>query len=473
MSKEAKKKSDDDELDLGAISALVRSSVAPPPMSDDGDAKLDLRTLVASVPPPPMPAEHASLTAEESGVQRKSESKPESREGEKGPVPAEREAKPDTESKTTTRPAPASAAPAPSNNGIWIGLGIAVAAVVGGFVFMQSRGNGAGQMDEAIRRGVTESRLEGSRERTATSEAATAGASTTGMAAAVDEPPPSVETDQRSRGSGDQPAELGSDVAEQPPSPTAAIAAALPRVDSTGTDDSPQVGSSAERAVDSRTGAASGAVVQEQSEAPRGSRERPDRPGRGERIATVGGERSASTASAERIESSQSQRTAPTTSDRASSQGADSASGSSDRGATERGERTASSASSSASTPSLDDVVGRALGAGSRAAAPAAAARPSADSADLPDVPTRAEIASVFGRLMPRIRQCAGEQVGMSMATLIVRNDGTVASAAVGGQPFGGTPQGACMEGVLREARFSPFRQSTHRIQQLVRIAPQ
>ena len=77
----------------------------------------------------------------------------------------------------------------------------------------------------------------------------------------------------------------------------------------------------------------------------------------------------------------------------------------------------------------------------------------------------------MLGRLMPRIRQCAGEQVGMALGTLMLRNDGTVVSASVGGAPFSGTPQGACMEGVLREARFSPFRQTTFRVQYPMRVA--
>jgi hypothetical protein len=74
---------------------------------------------------------------------------------------------------------------------------------------------------------------------------------------------------------------------------------------------------------------------------------------------------------------------------------------------------------------------------------------------------------------MPRIRACAGEQVGMALGTVMLRNDGTVASAAVGGSPFGGTPQGACMEGVIREAHFSPFRQTSFRFQYPMRVAAQ
>jgi hypothetical protein len=65
---------------------------------------------------------------------------------------------------------------------------------------------------------------------------------------------------------------------------------------------------------------------------------------------------------------------------------------------------------------------------------------------------------------MPQIRQCAGDQVGMANASILVRGDGSVASVSVGGQPFGGSPQGACMEGALRGARFPQFSQSTFRV---------
>ena len=73
MSKEAKKKSTEaaaEEFDLGALSALVRPSMAPPSAADNAaDATLDLRALVASVPPP-APEEAAEVrSADTSGVQ--------------------------------------------------------------------------------------------------------------------------------------------------------------------------------------------------------------------------------------------------------------------------------------------------------------------------------------------------------------------------------------------------------------------
>jgi hypothetical protein len=65
---------------------------------------------------------------------------------------------------------------------------------------------------------------------------------------------------------------------------------------------------------------------------------------------------------------------------------------------------------------------------------------------------------------MARLRACAGDQVGMGLATILVRSDGSVASVTVGGNPFGGSPQGACMEGVLRSAQFPAFRQTTAQV---------
>src|SRR5690606_21654501 len=105
---------------------------------------------------------------------------------------------------------------------------------------------------------------------------------------------------------------------------------------------------------------------------------------------------------------------------------------------------------------------------GRRAAAPEPAPRPApapapapAANPNLPETPSRADVARNLGRLLPQIRQCAGDQVGMAMARIIVRSDGTVGSVSVSGAPFGGTPQGACMEGAIRNARFPPFRANT------------
>jgi hypothetical protein len=68
-----------------------------------------------------------------------------------------------------------------------------------------------------------------------------------------------------------------------------------------------------------------------------------------------------------------------------------------------------------------------------------------------------------MGSLLPGVRQCAADQVGLANATVALKNDGTVVSASVAGAPFGGTPQGACMEGVIRRARFTRFSATTFR----------
>ena len=115
----------------------------------------------------------------------------------------------------------------------------------------------------------------------------------------------------------------------------------------------------------------------------------------------------------------------------------------------------------------LDDALGGRPAAGGTRTVPSerpAASGGAAASADLPETPSRGDVARVLGRLLPQIRQCAADQVGLANATILVRNDGAVGSVAIAGHPFGGTPQGACMEGVIRRAQFSPFRQSTFRI---------
>jgi hypothetical protein len=100
-----------------------------------------------------------------------------------------------------------------------------------------------------------------------------------------------------------------------------------------------------------------------------------------------------------------------------------------------------------------------------RAERPAQQAQPAAqNNADLPSEPDRAQVARTLGRLMPRIRTCAGDQVGMAMAGIVISGDGSVATVNVSGSPFGGTPQGACMEGAIREARFPAFRGQSHRV---------
>lgn len=112
----------------------------------------------------------------------------------------------------------------------------------------------------------------------------------------------------------------------------------------------------------------------------------------------------------------------------------------------------------------MDDLLNSALG-GQPAmggAQTVATMTPAATMADpnLPDTPSRSAVSRALGGLMGQIRRCAGDQVGLANARIRVRNDGTVASVSIAGSPFGGTPQGACMERVVRQARFPRFRRS-------------
>jgi hypothetical protein len=56
-------------------------------------------------------------------------------------------------------------------------------------------------------------------------------------------------------------------------------------------------------------------------------------------------------------------------------------------------------------------------------------------------------------------------QSGLATAGIVVQNDGRVASVSVTGAPFQGTASGRCMEGVVRRARFPPFKQPSFRVQ--------
>lgn len=87
-----------------------------------------------------------------------------------------------------------------------------------------------------------------------------------------------------------------------------------------------------------------------------------------------------------------------------------------------------------------------------------------------PTQPSRDNVRSVLGRMSGAIEACAAGQTGVASATLIVRGNGQVARASIGGSPFGGTPQGRCMEGVLRRARFESFDAPTFRINYPFRV---
>ena len=118
----------------------------------------------------------------------------------------------------------------------------------------------------------------------------------------------------------------------------------------------------------------------------------------------------------------------------------------------------------STSMDDMDDLLTRALGGtptagGTMTDAPMVA--PMEDRSALPETPSRPAVTRALGGLMARMRQCAGDQVGMATARIRVNNNGQVISANIGGSPFGGTPQGACMERVVQTARFPRF-QRTH-----------
>ncbi len=126
-----------------------------------------------------------------------------------------------------------------------------------------------------------------------------------------------------------------------------------------------------------------------------------------------------------------------------------------------------SSMASASAMNDMDDLLSAALGgtpvAGgtqTQAIPMQAAPTPMEDRSSLPETPSRTAVTRVLQGLIPRMRRCAGDQNGVANARLRVNNNGEVISANVGGSPFGGTPQGACMQGVIRTARFPRFQRS-------------
>lgn len=106
---------------------------------------------------------------------------------------------------------------------------------------------------------------------------------------------------------------------------------------------------------------------------------------------------------------------------------------------------------------SVDALLDEALSPSARRAIAAAPA-------ELPEAPSRDEVTQAMAVLLPAIRGCAMGQTGLATAGIVVRGDGRVASVELSGAPFEGTASGRCMEGVLRRARFSRFRQPTFRV---------
>lgn len=127
----------------------------------------------------------------------------------------------------------------------------------------------------------------------------------------------------------------------------------------------------------------------------------------------------------------------------------------------------------------LDSMLDRALGgrpaAGGTKTVVASTPAPSRtvpDDPNLPEVPDRAAVSRSLGRMVPGIRQCAGAEVGLATATILIKNDGSVATVSIGGSPFGGTAAGTCMEGVVKRAEFPRFRQTTFRVTYPFSIRP-
>lgn len=113
----------------------------------------------------------------------------------------------------------------------------------------------------------------------------------------------------------------------------------------------------------------------------------------------------------------------------------------------------------------MDALLDRAL-----STKPGTAPSPEPDKPALPQSPTKQDVGAAIRVLIPAISGCAAGQKGVAVVSLVVRNNGRVASARVSGAPFEGTPAGRCMEGVVRKARFSPFLRPTFRVRLPLKI---
>jgi hypothetical protein len=112
-----------------------------------------------------------------------------------------------------------------------------------------------------------------------------------------------------------------------------------------------------------------------------------------------------------------------------------------------------------AAKSTVDDLLDQALASPSERRAAETTAE-----AVLPEAPSREEVTQTMAVLLPAIRGCAMGQTGLATAGIVVRADGRVASVELSGAPFADTASGRCMEGVIRRARFSRFRQPTFRV---------
>lgn len=416
MSEKAKKKNQNEESPetsgeddgLAALSALVRASSAPPaPEKEADDGKLDLRALTASLPPPqPMePVERAAASDDEDDEDEDEDESEAEAAAEPEPAPPPKKAK----KKKKAAAKPRSEEPERPKAAVRPQTEVAQPS--------QSSGNGMWigvAVVGLLVAGVAIWQFGGFNDTNAdeTEDALASSAPTQVEMGGEEEARAEVETEV--------------EVAEQPPEP-----AAEPAVEPVAEEPAAEEPAAEEPAAEP--------VAEVEAEA-RTERERPSRTGR-ERPAQQAAEPAQPAAEARvqaRVEAQPQQ---------------------------PRQERNIESM--------LDQALGGRPNAEGTRTEPAqqpraeerpAQAPPAQNTGDLPAEPDRAQVARTLGRLMPRIRQCAGDQVGMAMAGIVISGDGSVATVNVSGSPFGGTPQGACMEGAIREARFPAFRGTSHRV---------
>jgi hypothetical protein len=451
------KNDQEQEFDESALAALVRTSVAPPVANDDreDDGKLDLRALVASSPgsiESPNGAAAASAPARDAPSKGAVAKAPTSEE--RPPVKQEPSGGQEPARKREAQPAAAATQPAGGSAGLWVGIGIAAAACVGAYLYVSSQ---SAAVSTAIERSEVASAAaspRGTANRGEQAEVASAAASPRGttnrgeqaeVAPAAASPRGEAEPmDREEAGRATAPGAAGTE-------PTAvAVAGTTGR--ETAADERGERGERDERRGgrggrgEANARPASGPTASGSAQASAGTGT-----GAADETGTRGRERSVSTAA----QASAGTGARP---DSASRPGASSSlDGVLDQALGGRPDRTGTR-----TVP----VGGEASGSSIRAATPTA----SPAAGDLPETPSQSDVRRVLGQLMPQIRACAGEQVGIAVATIIVRNDGTVASVAIGGSPFAGTPQGSCMEGALRSASFPRFRAPTFRVQYPISI---
>ena len=120
---------------------------------------------------------------------------------------------------------------------------------------------------------------------------------------------------------------------------------------------------------------------------------------------------------------------------------------------------TAAVPETSAGSRSMETLLDQALG-GQPTEEPPPAPPVRAPDPELPETPSRSNVAQTLGRLLGPMRLCAADKVGVATAAISLESSGRVVSVSVSGAPFGGSREGACMESVIRRARFEPFQRA-------------